>query len=475
MNPRRRLATSSRTTTVSLLAAAALLLPALPAAAQEPDGDILDRLEDIPGLTVVEEQPTEEGFRYFVLGYEQPVDHTNPAKGTFQQRLTLLHRGFDRPTVLHTSGYNVSTRPSRSEPTRLIDGNQISTEQRFFSPSRPEPADWDDLNIRQAAADHHRIVTALDDIYAEEWISTGASKGGMTSVYHRRFYPGDVDGTVAYVAPNDVRDREDSAYLEFFETVGDDPSCQRSLEGVQREALERRDELVAHYEELAAANGWTFHRAIGSADAAFEMLVLDTPWAFWQYQTTSRCADVPGTDATTDEIAAFLDEIAGFEFYSDQGTEPYIPYYYQAATQLGTPSVPTDHIDDLLEYPGQFTASTYLPDEMDLPRYDHRAMPDIDRWVRNHGSQLLFVNGEYDPWSAEPFEVRRGHRREAFSFTAPGANHGANIAALTEADRAAATSALRRWAGVADEVATLRGGDRIPGLDDVGDTERRPI
>ncbi|MFC4564605.1 S28 family serine protease [Nocardiopsis mangrovi] len=463
-----------RTAAAALLTASALVLTAAPAgAAPAPaGGDIADRLAAVPGLRIISEQETEPGFRHFVLGYRQPADHDRPRSGGFEQRLTLLHRGFDRPTVLHTSGYGVNTTPFRAEPTRLVDGNQISTEQRFFSPSRPDPADWDDLDIEQAAADHHRVIAALDGIYREAWISTGASKGGMTSVYHRRFYPDDLDGTVAYVAPNDADDREDSAYVEFFDTVGDDPQCREDLRTLQREALLRRDGLVGRYEELAAGNGWTFDETIGSADRTFEMLVLDTPWAFWQYQEPEKCADVPGAEASDDEIAAFLDEIAGFEFYTDQGTGPYIPYYFQAATQLGSPSVPTAHLDGLLRYPGLFAARSYLPDDLAGAPFDRRAMPDIDRWVAHRAERILFVDGEWDPWGAEPFRVGNGARREALRFVAPQANHGAAIAGLGASDRAAATDALLRWAGIEGRIAA-RGADRIPALDDVGDGRGR--
>ncbi|WP_046468271.1 alpha/beta hydrolase family protein [Allosalinactinospora lopnorensis] len=457
-----------------LVLVSALILTAAPAGAEQraadEGDDIADRLEEVPGLTVVAEQDTEPGFRHFVLEYEQPADHDDPDKGTFNQRMTLLHRGLDRPTVLHTSGYHVYTDPFRAEPTRLVDGNQLSTEQRFFEPSKPDSADYADLDIRQAAADHHRILRALDGIYEREWISTGASKGGMTSVYHRRFYPDDLDGTVAYVAPNDVDNDEDSAYLEFFDGVGTDPQCQQDLAALQREALERRGELVEHYEKLAAEEGWTFGRSLGSADAAFEVTVLDTPWAFWQYQTEERCGEIPGDDASADEIAAFLDDVYGFDFSTDQGVEPYIPYYYQAATQLGSPSVPTDHIDDLLEYPGLFDAASYLPDDIALPDFDADAMPDIDRWVRTRGEQLLFVDGEFDPWGAEPFHVREG-KRDTMRFVAPEANHGASIGQLTPEEGAAATAAVRRWAGVDDEV-LVRSFERVPALDDAGEEER---
>jgi hypothetical protein len=466
--PRKR-AVPWRTTAAALLTASALAVSTAPAAAEPAADDIADLLEAVPGLRVIQEAPTQEGWRFFVLGFRQPADHDRPRSGSFEQRLTLLHRGVDRPTVLHTSGYGVSLTPFRSEPTALVDGNQLSVEQRFFDPSRPDPADWDDLDIEQAADDHHRLITALDDVYAQAWLSTGASKGGMASVYHRRFHPGDVDGTIAYVAPNDVRDREDSAYLDFFEEVGDDPQCRTDLEELQREALgDRRDELVAHYEELAAANGWTFDATIGSADRTLEMLVLDTPWAFWQYGSPEDCAGVPAPDAATADIAAFLDEVAGFEFYTDQGTEPYLPYYYQAATQLGTPSVPTDHLDGVLRHPGLFQARNYLTDELLPVRYDHRAMPDIDRWVTHRAERVLFVNGEYDPWGAEPFRPGPGaERRDTHAFVAPGANHGASIRLLAADDRAAATAAVREWAGVADEAATLSDSG-VPALDRPG-------
>jgi hypothetical protein len=88
---------------------------------------------------------------FFVLAVTRAADHRRPAAGTFQQRMTLLHRGTDRPTVLHTTGYGVPGSIFRAEPTRLVDGNQLSVEQRFFTPSRPAPADWSDLTIRQAA------------------------------------------------------------------------------------------------------------------------------------------------------------------------------------------------------------------------------------------------------------------------------------------------------------------------------------
>ncbi|RLL66938.1 S28 family serine protease [Streptomyces sp. Z26] len=405
--------------------------------------DIEDRILAIPGMSLIEEKPA-EGYRFFVLEYEQPIDHRHPKKGTFKQRLTLLHKDENRPTVFFTSGYNMSEDPRRSEPTQIVDGNQVSLEYRYFTPSRPEPADWSKLDIWQAASDQHRIHKALSRIYSEKWISTGGSKGGMTATYYRRFYPKDMDGTVAYVAPNNVDNDEDSAYDRFFKNVST-ADCRTRLADVQREALVRRDEMVARYEKQAGQEGWTFDQ-IGNADKAYEVLALDLVWGFWQYQPESACADVPAKDAGDDELYAWIDEVGGFSSYTDQGLEPYVPYYYQAGTQLGEPTVATPELADVQRYPGINNSRNFVPRDIAM-RFDKKAMKDIDRWVRKDSEEMMFVYGENDPWGAEPF--RPGKRTDdTHVFTAPGQNHGAAIATLTEGDRKSATDTLLDWADV---------------------------
>ncbi|MCQ8191079.1 S28 family serine protease [Streptomyces rugosispiralis] len=414
---------------------------AAPAAPAQPD--IKERVLAIPGMRFVAEQPY-EGYRFLVFSYAQPVDHRHPAKGTFQQRFTLLHKATDRPTVFYTSGYNVSTAPRRSEPTQLVDGNQVSMEYRFFTPSRPQPADWSKLDIWQAASDQHRLFRALKPIYGKKWLATGGSKGGMTATYYRRFYPRDMDGTVAYVAPNDVADKEDSAYDRFFAGVGT-AECRTKLNAVQREALVRRDEIVQRYQKWADDEKQTF-TVVGSADKAYENVVLDLVWAFWQYHLLKDCADVPAPTASTDELYGFIDEISGFSAYTDQGLETYTPYYYQAGTELGSPTFKTPHLAGLLRYPGIYAPRNYVPRDIPM-RFKPGVMGDIDRWVRHDAHRMLFVYGQNDPWGAERFQVGKG-AKDAYVYTVAGGNHGSSIAQLTGDQKAKATAEVQRWAGV---------------------------
>ncbi|MEU8527915.1 MULTISPECIES: S28 family serine protease [Streptomyces] len=405
--------------------------------------DIKDRLLAIPGMSLIEEKPY-AGYRFFVLNYTQPVDHRRPSAGTFQQRITVLHKDTDRPTVFHTSGYGLSTTPSRREPTRIIDGNQVSMEYRFFTPSRPQPADWSKLNIWQAASDQHRIFTALKAVYSKNWLSTGGSKGGMTATYYERFYPRDMDGVVAYVAPNDVVNKEDSAYDRFFEKVGT-KECRDRLNALQREALVRRAPLEKKYKEWADAEGATFN-TVGSLDKAYEAVVLDFVWGFWQYYGEADCANIPeAATATDDAVYETIDAYSGWSFYTDQGLEPYTPYYYQAATEMGSPTIALPHLDGLTRY-GYQPARNFVPREIPTT-FKPWVMRDVDDWVRKNANRMLFVYGGNDPWGAEPFHLGRG-ARDSYVFTAPGANHGANVAGLTDAEREKATARILAWAGV---------------------------
>ncbi|MDC0747756.1 S28 family serine protease [Polyangium mundeleinium] len=422
-----------------------VLLPACsdePATTPPTETDIFDRLQAIPGMVVTEENSGVEGYRYFVMEYEQPADHGAEGGPVFRQRLLLHHRDEAAPFVLGTSGYNVNpTRQRLREPASFLQANQLFVEQRFFTPSRPEPADWSLLTIEQAAADHHRIVEVLKPIYTGKWISSGASKGGMTSVYHRRFFPDDVDGTVAYVAPHSFGTK-DARYLDFVASLGSS-TCQDALQYFQREVLLRRPAMLARIDEQATMVGLTYD--LLGREKALEVATLELVFTFWQYYDESVCPEVGAEPPTDDDVWTFLDEIASPSLWSDEEFLTYEPYYWQAATELGFPAVEESHVADLLQFPGIDTAETFLTPGK-TPVFDASAMQDISTWISAEGERLLFVYGETDPYTAAAFEL--GNAKDSYRFLAPGLNHSALIVDLVEPDRAKALDALEAWTGV---------------------------
>jgi hypothetical protein len=407
--------------------------------------EMLIRLREVPGMVAARAETDAPGACAFQLEFEQPVDHGAPTGARFLQRARLLHRGPNAPTSLATTGYALFRRRNDdTELSYLLGANLLFVEHRYFVPSTPEPLDWRYLTIEQAAADHHHFVEALRPFYPGPWLSEGVSKGGMTTVYHRRFYPDDVVGTVAYVAPHSAGPA-DGRYGAFLERVGDQ-ACRDRLVALQREALTppRRERLVRAMVEAGAATGHTFDTF--GPDKIYEFALGESRFLFWQYQNAARCAELPAPEAGDGELYEFFDSVASFaNFYDDKSLADFAPYYYQAATQLGGPGPIELHLDGVLAYPGENVVSAYPPAGV-AKTFDPAAMADVGAWVASSAERILFVYGEYDPWSAAAFEPSGA--RETLRLVVPRGNHGSGLLDLPEADRGPALAALKAWSGV---------------------------
>jgi PS-10 peptidase S37 len=417
-----------------------------PLTRSEPPPDIAEQLAAVPGLTVEERTPPAEGYRHFVLAYQQPVDHGDPSGASFRQSIMLVHHDSDAPVVIDTEGYVSSPEfPSYGLLAWMLDGNKIAVEHRFFGQSIPQSPDFRHLDIDQAAADHHRIIQALRPLYPGAWISTGASKGGMTASYHRRRYPDDVEGTVADVAPMSFG-HEDRRYVHFLDQVGA-AECRSKARDFQRLVLSRRASLVPLVEALVASYQDGLSALPGGADQALDIAAGEFLFAFWQYAGSSACPYIPGADASDEALIRFLDAFGLFAVASDQALAFFGPYYYQAVTQLGFPRLPTEHLKDLLHHdPNDYRP--YVAAFGELPPFDHHAMIDMAIWSAFFSERLLFVYGTEDPWTAGAYPVLHGSDRDVLRFYVPGGTHGSTIADLTGEERSSALDALARWTRV---------------------------
>jgi PS-10 peptidase S37 len=420
-----------------------------------PADDIVAQLQHLPRVTYLSEDPNPPaGFRQFYLEYKQPIDHRHPGRGTFEQHLTLLHRDVTAPMVVFTSGYfNYEYLGFEyvTESTKLVAGNQLDIEHRYFGDSVPQPTVWPDLNIWQEATDEHAIVETFKSLYQAKWLDTGISKGGMTAVYHMRFYPHDFAGILAYSSPNDITDHG-SAYADFINDRVGTAQCRADLRRVQVEALQQRSGMESLMSAAATAAGYTFNTDVGSLDKAFEFDIVDTPFVFWQYYDDEpgiSCATIPKPGASVSDLYTFFDDAGGSPggmiTDSDQAEAPFLPYYYQAGTQLDYPVEPQSYLVHLLHYPYAESARQYFPRSVPM-RFDPRVMPDIDTWVRTHGDHLIFTYGSLDPYGATPFRLGPGSRDSAV-YTKPGGDHLTTIARLDPAQQSAITATLRRWVG----------------------------
>ena len=178
--------------------------------------DFYNKLKSLP--CVVEVNETRNDTRFFKESYEvtfeQPLDHKNPKGEKFHQRVFVSFADYNKPVLLETEGY-AARGNSGGELQRMLGGNQVTVEHRFFGKSAPEPLKWEYLTIKQSADDLHAVVTALKTLYAGKWVSSGMSKGGQTALFYKCFYPDDVDATVAYSAPVNIG-RRTLAFINSF-------------------------------------------------------------------------------------------------------------------------------------------------------------------------------------------------------------------------------------------------------------------
>lgn len=421
--------------------------------------DVLERLQALPGVAnLMELSRGAGGTRAFTFTVEQPIDHTQPALGTFTVRVQLRHRSETAPTVLSSTGYALfSSSPGDSEPSSLLNANAVTVEHRFFGPSTPlsgssrEPTAeaWAYATVKQAADDHHHVVELLKQIYTGPWLATGASKGGQTVVYYQRYYPNDLAGVVAYVAPHSYGS-DDPRYVDFLEFVGD-ASCREKVLAVQRAALMRRSEVFPLFQSQTSAQGLTFD-AIG-IQPAFEHLVQEFRVAFWQYGTPAECSSLPQASASASSLLRAITDRVQLDLSADQNIRSvrgFETYYYQAAVELGQYGSMEQHLEDLIQNPGTYTMAKYAPQVPSL-MFNPATMLDIGKWVKTEAEHILWVYGENDPWTAGAFELDPA--RDLYAFVVPGGNHGASLTSrsLPAESRNLAYEVLQKWTGVAPQ------------------------
>lgn len=392
--------------------------------------DLLEKLQANPDIQIKETKVD--------LMFMQPIDHDHPEKGTFQQLIHLLHKDFSKPVVLWIEGYS-SRGNEEQEITKLLDANQIMVEHRYFGESVPDSINWNYLTIKQAADDHHRIVEAFKAIYPGKWVNSGISKGGQTTMYHRRFYPDDVDVSVCYVAPLNFSDQEPRVY-DFLELVGDS-ACRQKVLNLQRTFLKKKEDLLPMFKEYVEDKGYTYAM---DADSAFEFTVLEYSFSFWQWHKLA-CSDIPEPEAGNKTLFDHLVEVSDPGFFSEQDIEKYRPFFYQALTQQGFYGYDTNPFKGMLDKVIEPNFTMILPEGVQV-QFDPEPMQDIKDWIDNYGNNMIYIYGEIDPWSASAVELTG--KTNALKMVNKGGDHRTRIKSFPDEEKERILNTLEEWLDV---------------------------
>jgi hypothetical protein len=411
--------------------------------------DILEKIESIEGIDVTEITPQNGYARQFEIDIIQPVDHNNPAGQTFLQRAYLSHINETAPVVLATSGY--SARPTYlSELAEAMTVNQLQVAHRFMPGAEPSFLDWEYLTIEQSAADLHRIVDLFKQIYTGTWISYGGSKNGMTALFFRRFYPNDVEATIALYAPL-PQGIDDPRFDHFLMNVVGSEEDREKIKRYQRASLAKRDSILPLIRNFMDNSNLTY--SLGE-DVILEFEICEFPFAFWQL-SNGDCSVIPDSGASAEELYTFLEDQGGFVLYSEEYIKVFEPVYYQAYTEFGWYRLINDHLHDLLVTVPNPSYSFFAPKNVPLI-FKPYVMQDIISWLQTEGNNIIYIYGSQDPWTAAAIELTG--QTNSIKIVQQGANHYLRIDDLDEKDLVYST--IEQWTGIKINNSAI--GKRIP-------------
>ena len=333
------------------------------------------------------------------LFFTQDLDHTESGGESFQQRVCILFRGFDRPTILVTHGYLWTSFVDANDLGINLNANLISVEHRNFGVStNSDFGTWNYQTTSQAADDLHAVYTALKSIFPGKWISSGTSKNGENSMCYAYYHPNDMDLAIAFCSPfmTSLDDQRFAHYL--FEEVGSPAHRDLMREGIRKALTNGENGLYKDFCQMMEAKG---ERPPVFAEFVFNL--FDT-----YFQTFQYTPDHAQRQQILANYAAHSDSlITGIYGYLDTNRkEIFYTYFVECAKQLGWLNEGYSYFGNLLEGTS-FRKEDVLPsllkgkDRELVATYDGTVYNDlVNNFFINTTCPLLFIYAHDDPWTA---------------------------------------------------------------------------
>lgn len=374
-----------------------LMLVAVMAIAQNDSTLFMKTLCQLEGVSEVKTLKTSCFSEKYVLKIRQNVDGDTDEKGTFNERLIVGFRGYDRPTVLVTEGYfaDYGLRENYEEElSQMFNANVILCEYRYFAESVPQPTNWDYMTVDNSLRDYHHVRQVFGTIFSGKWISTGISKGGQTTMFYRATYPDDVDVSVSYVAPLN-KGVEDGRHETFLEKKVGTKAERKAIKAAQQELMKRKGELMPLFNSYCEKNGYKFY--ISNEDI-YDYCVLEYPFALWQWGTP--VSTIPSAEADNQKWFNNMMEVASPDYFAYPNK--FMPFDVQASRELGYYGYSLKAIKkwSSVKNTKGYLKDLLLPENLRKYDFDKRLYDRTVKFLKEEDPTHIFIYGEIDPWSA---------------------------------------------------------------------------
>jgi len=399
------------------------------------------QLATLDGVSGIEKLKSDVYADKYLVRINQLIDPKHPEVGTFTQRVIVAHVGYDRPTVIVTEGYGAAYALNpryQEELCRLFNANMVFVEYRYFLESTPNPCNWDYLTAENSAYDLHHVNQVFHKLYKGKWISTGISKGGQTTTLYRAFFPNDVDFSVPYVAPLN-RGVEDGRHEPFIDNDGS-KGVRKMIRNFQIEILKRKTEVVPMLNAYCKEKGWEFRMPMPEV---LDYCVLEYPFAFWQWGTNPN--KIPSLSSDTKTLFDHLVSISEPNNFAEG--QAYISFFVQAARELGYYGYDTKPFEKYLTIKSSkgYLNRIMLPkDLVGKVEFRPELYNKVYNFLKDNDPKMIFIYGEYDPWSATRVPTFKGKINEQI-YIKPGGSHASRISNMPEATKKKIIDQITQW------------------------------
>ncbi len=401
-----------------------------------------ERIKALPDIISVEKMEQNPFFsEAYVVNVKQPIDHQHPDKGYFPQRVVISHLSYDRPVVFITEGYGggyaIGSR-YLNELCPILQANQLFVEHRYFGTSHPDSINWRDLTVENAAADQHHVLQLFKQIYSQKWVSTGISKGGETTLYHRMLYPDDVEVSVPYVAPLNFS-VEEKRHPHFIEKEVSNRHDRKSVKEFQLEVLKRKDRLMPLFEQLCKEKNYHFR---APEREIYDYSVLEFSFSFWQWGHSIK--EIPALTVSDKVLFDYWQKVSSCNYFDIESGKANAPFFVQAHRQLGYYAYDTRPFRKVIETKDMsgYIEKLFLGKGQIFP-YDPEMSKETDRYLKGKATKVLLIYGGIDPWSASA--ATGGKNPGVVKLVQPGGCHKSRISNMPEPLKQQAIDLLNDW------------------------------
>lgn len=369
-----------------------------------------EALQAVDRISGIMENPDAEALRkraeglldykeQYSMSFRQDLNHDQPGGETFEQRVCILFRGFDRPTILVTEGYYWDEFKDAGDLGINLDANMVHVEHRNYGNScNRDKGQWQYQTIAQASADLHAVYQALKPVFKGKWMSAGTSKSGETSIGYAYCYPLDMDLAAAFCSPFVIGQNDERFGYYVFNESGSAEEREWMKTGIRKALKDGEEGLYKAVCEQIKTEG---QRVPVYTEYVFNL--FDTFFQVFQ--------SIPQNDGRQEKLEEMVtnDEVLVTEVCNtigDNRDETIYPFFVESAKEMGWQDNGYDYFANLLEGTSfdrdEVLSSILKPeDRWVVPTYDNSTYTGIvNNFLMTCTMPILLFYAHDDPWSA---------------------------------------------------------------------------